>query len=469
MSPRTPVSPRKTQNCLFIRDMGTDALLHTPPESPTKTKLPFRPGVLQFPAVPRLDSRLASPPFDDVSPIKKHLHELDGTLLRHSTPLSSSNSHLSLEAGIQLARCSELLSDETPSNITNDFTSSSQPEAHGVRDSVSDSPADILPLLWSDMVTESTADANSDSQKKTANTNTSDIAFSSRLHQLPVRHTSSPLRPSQWTARGGLLKCPRHQTKMPDRFIPSRRPPNITRESFELNKPAHRLTAEEKRTRNGASTVDPFGRQLHRSGRLNEELRSLRETHSVLTGRTGMNPRTTNPSLRRSSFTQGVRNISAGAVWTVGGSSAASDTVVAVSNGRGGMLGSGTNAPLYTSMFLSRSDPEAELEAYERRLALALDVDQTDRVLQHTTPNSSPLSASPDSQSSPGSRTKHIWRDNAWNKDGVASRLLNPLRLPITSMLIDLCTSNAHSIQVEEARTDPTVQIGYGDGNHDHC
>jgi hypothetical protein len=52
-----------------------------------------------------------------------------------------------------------------------------------------------------------------------------------------------------------------------------------------------------------------------------------------------------------------------------------------ISNGRGGILGSGTNAPLYKSMFLSRADPEAELEAYECRLALAFDVDQGDRVL----------------------------------------------------------------------------------------
>jgi hypothetical protein len=82
------------------------------------------------------------------------------------------------------------------------------------------------------------------------------------------------------------------------------------------------------------------------------------------------------------------------------------------------MLGSGTNAPLYKSAFLNRVDPEADQEAYERRLALALDVDQTDRILQHS---SSPASQS----SSPCGATlqaKNVWRDGAWIKDSVNSR-----------------------------------------------
>ncbi|KAL6152800.1 hypothetical protein ACJBU6_07978 [Exserohilum turcicum] len=81
------------------------------------------------------------------------------------------------------------------------------------------------------------------------------------------------------------------------------------------------------------------------------------------------------------------------------------------------MLGSGTNAPLYKSAFLNRADPEAELEAYAQRLALALDIDQSDRVFQH--------SALPGSRSSLDSctarQTKHVWRDSAWIRDGFSS------------------------------------------------
>jgi hypothetical protein len=102
-----------------------------------------------------------------------------------------------------------------------------------------------------------------------------------------------------------------------------------------------------------------------------------------------------------------------------------SDTVVGVSNGRGSIYGSGTNAPLYASMFLNRSDPEAELEAYERRLALAFEINQADRVLDHTSPPpKSPLLGSPGStNSSSSSPGPPLWRDNAWIKDGVTTRL----------------------------------------------
>ncbi|KAI4926585.1 hypothetical protein J4E85_006879 [Alternaria conjuncta] len=152
---------------------------------------------------------------------------------------------------------------------------------------------------------------------------------------------------------------------------------------------------------------------------MNEELRGLREAHSVVSGRANANRR--NVNFRQTPLPLGTRQISAGAVWNVGGPSAVSDTVVAVSTGRGGMLGSGTNAPLYKSAFLNRADPDAELEAYERRLALALDIDPTDRILQHS---SSPVSSS-SPHSGPASQAKHVWRDGAWTRDGVVSSLFS--------------------------------------------
>jgi hypothetical protein len=240
------------------------------------------------------------------------------------------------------------------------------------------------------------------------------------LSPLSPRRASSPLRPSQWVSRGGLLTPPPSLNRTRDRFISSRRPPSVHRESFELNNPLHRVTADERVARDGTSSVDPFSRRLHRSGRLNDELRSLRETHSIITGRANPHRRGGTPSTRRSSYTLGIRQVSPGAIWAVGGSSAVSDTVVGVSNGRGGVLGSGTNAPLYSSLFLSRADPEAELEAYERRLALAFDVDQTDRILKHTPPSASSLigTASGNPLSAAGNPTGHVWRDNSWTKDG---------------------------------------------------
>jgi hypothetical protein len=94
--------------------------------------------------------------------------------------------------------------------------------------------------------------------------------------------------------------------------------------------------------------------------------------------------------------------------------------VEGVSTGTGGMLGSGTNAPLYRSAFLNRADPEAEMEAYEKRLALALDIDQTDRVLKHSP---SPLDIVSHRCSGAVSQAKHVWRDGVWTKDGIIARL----------------------------------------------
>lgn len=163
---------------------------------------------------------------------------------------------------------------------------------------------------------------------------------------------------------------------------------------------------------------------------MNDELRGLRESHSVITGRANASRR--NGNFNNNSFPLGARQVSAGAVWNVGGPSAVSDTVVGVSTGRGGILGTGTNAPLYKSAFLKQADPDAELDAYERRLALALDVDQIDRVFHH-----SPAPPSGQIQVSGGvaSHAIHAWRDGAWVKDGIHSRLSSE----VPTMIFCLC------------------------------
>lgn len=55
--------------------------------------------------------------------------------------------------------------------------------------------------------------------------------------------------------------------------------------------------------------------------------------------------------------------------------------MVGVSNGRGGLVGSGTNAPLYTTSFTVRSKTQENADRHEIRLAEALDLDRTSRVL----------------------------------------------------------------------------------------
>ena len=72
--------------------------------------------------------------------------------------------------------------------------------------------------------------------------------------------------------------------------------------------------------------------------------------------------------------------VSVGTIWTVGG---IAPFTTGVSNGRGGLLGSGTNAPLYTTSFsAARPKVHADIETHEGRLAAALDLDRVSRVLE---------------------------------------------------------------------------------------
>ncbi|KAL8736422.1 MAG: hypothetical protein Q9166_000214 [cf. Caloplaca sp. 2 TL-2023] len=81
------------------------------------------------------------------------------------------------------------------------------------------------------------------------------------------------------------------------------------------------------------------------------------------------------------------RQASIGAVWNVGGgSSHTSGPIEAISDGRGGFIGSGTNAPLYTAKFLEKDPPEDDLNTYEHRLAIALEIDRNRKVFDFSRP-----------------------------------------------------------------------------------
>ncbi len=424
LSPKTPASPRKSRSCSFLRDIDSaiEVTFPTPPSSPTKTKYISRLGALP---TPKLFPRSCDEPLlqsDDSSPSKRHeAQDDDRVYSRRAITCTPSHNHSPPQTSQQT---SEVPTYSIPKNFSSPI--SLEGVCAGPRQqyrSLSDGRiSDLIansPTCLSCSGIETTEDehffhplsGNDDLSVKGSR-------FPSQLCRLPLRCATSPLRPSQWMARGGSLSSSRrYQTSTPDRFIALRRPPPATRESFELNKPMDRREEECTTPRKRRLASDPFDHRLRRSERLNHELRGLREAHSIILGRAGGN-RSTN--FRQTSVFLSTRQISSGAVWNVGGPSAVSDTVVGVSTGNGGMLGVGTNAPLYKSAFLNRADPEAELEAYERRLALALDVDQTERVLHHSPPPSSPLKAGCESSTSPA---KTVWRDGGWVKDGSNSRL----------------------------------------------
>jgi hypothetical protein len=433
-SPRTPGgSPRKTRNCLYPRAVDDDAdhTFFTPPASPTKSKSTLFHGALSIPEVLHATSGTPSPQSNDDSPVKRQSPACARRLFAPQFPTFAPLHTPSIPDDDNLPPEDLSLPHTEVVNLSQDEPS--RKKRRSSRRSVSDSLLELPdPNYFSTPFEDDAVSLVGDDSIPTfpATLDSASEALSStQLRQLPPRYVSSPLRPSQWLARGGSLQSPRKgQSSTPDRFIACRRPPAVTRESYELNKPAERLEANQTGL-SGRPTIDAFSRRLRRSGRLNDELRGLREAHSMIVRRASAHRRNPALSYRRNSFTADTRQISAGAVWNVGGPSAVSDTVIGVSNGRGGMLGSGTNAPLYTSSFLNRADPEAELEAYERRLALALDVDQTNRILQH-----SPVP--PVQKANHGGallHVKHTWRDGAWVKDGVISRLFLSAQVNTTS------------------------------------
>ncbi|KAF1991700.1 WD40 repeat-like protein, partial [Aulographum hederae CBS 113979] len=207
----------------------------------------------------------------------------------------------------------------------------------------------------------------------------------------------------------------------PDRFIPTRSP-QAMRDSFQLSKAPQHLNPEERVTRTRSAIPDPFSRRIRGRAGGHDHLRGTRGTLPPLAARGIGRGSSGLLSIRQPSLATAPRQASNGAVWNLGGAVALSDSVAAVSDGRGGLIGSGTTAPLYTSMFLNRPDPLMETEAHERRLALAFDVDQASRVLGIST---SPTVASLPSSSHSNSPTR-IWRDNEWIKEGSVALLDAP-------------------------------------------
>ena len=87
-----------------------------------------------------------------------------------------------------------------------------------------------------------------------------------------------------------------------------------------------------------------------------------------------------------------------------------------ISDGRGGMLGSGTNAPLYTTSFsASRPKAQEDFEKHEDRLAQALDIDRTQRVFEFRDPLATPPATPFDSRFKRHIfDTKTTWNGTEW-------------------------------------------------------
>ncbi|TRX91093.1 hypothetical protein FHL15_008075 [Xylaria flabelliformis] len=149
----------------------------------------------------------------------------------------------------------------------------------------------------------------------------------------------------------------------PDRFVPSR---VAASDQFRANKQPHELSLSERLLRTESAGADAFCFSTRRlvptsSRRLSRSDCGERRHGTVL----GLCPLD--------------RQVSHGAVWSVGGTAPSG---VAVDGGRGRLLSSGTNARLYTTSFSNlRPKSEEDQEKHEDRLALALNLDRAQRVL----------------------------------------------------------------------------------------
>lgn len=220
--------------------------------------------------------------------------------------------------------------------------------------------------------------------------------------------------------------APRSPTS-PDRFIPARESFDCPATQFRLNKSPRHLSPEEKLLRRRDPSADPFmptrsrrAASVPRLGSQHERTLTRYMPHlvsdSAIAGSRG--PVDSSDLLRQ---------VSAGAVWNVGGSSAAmGGPPVGISDGMGGLIGSGTTAPMYVANFLEKTTPAEEREKHESRLALALDIDQTNRLLDICRPPAH-LYSKPSPSSPHYERYCPLtWKDNAWKRAESLERKSKP-------------------------------------------
>ncbi|KAI9804215.1 MAG: hypothetical protein M1825_001617 [Sarcosagium campestre] len=281
---------------------------------------------------------------------------------------------------------------------------------------------------------------------------------SRKTSQPQSRNTSQPQarKTSQLQARKPI-EGQRRIAKKPnyslDRFIPVRRSGMTATKSLQLGRSPASMSDAEKLLRNQSATSDPFQptppdvvRDARTLGLLRNPSSSSRHasTGSIVPLDDSVAPRDTvvPPGVGTMLGTDATfevdlmlgiehESVIAGRhrlgpwtreeIWAAGYSTTA---VAATTDGRGGLIASGTNAPLYVSKFLPAVSEKEDQETYERRLALALEIDQSRRVFDYgptaetqQTPSPSRkkrADAPPASRTKPATDSRVVWQDGEW-------------------------------------------------------
>lgn len=220
----------------------------------------------------------------------------------------------------------------------------------------------------------------------------------------------------------------RTPSRSPDRYISNRYAPQDASKTFRLGKSPQQLSSAEKLLRHRSATPDPFGPmnvRRTREARINASANAdsrIVQTRTRTIGTTNVQHPPQDPLAIQN------RQASAGAVWNIGGGSQAtpSGPVRAISDGRGGFISSGSNAPMFTSHFFDDDTVDQDNSQLESRLAVALEIDQTCRVLDISR---SPVQARNISTGSIGIKRKYPyveprtrWMNGQWVQEGLKLR-----------------------------------------------
>lgn len=202
----------------------------------------------------------------------------------------------------------------------------------------------------------------------------------------------------------------------PDRFIPVREFNDTPSTPFHVSKSPRQLSPEEKLLRRRSPKADPF-MPSHPQRALGLPRISNDRRHSPHYAPHMVNDSAVVGNHALDEPSDLLRHISPGTVWNVGGAAAVLDRPpLGIPDGTGGLLGSGTTAPMYTAKFLPQTTTAEEREKHESRVALALDIDPATRLLG--TSKLWPLLESRPSPSSPEYErlSPFVWKDSAWKK-----------------------------------------------------
>lgn len=197
------------------------------------------------------------------------------------------------------------------------------------------------------------------------------------------------------------------------------------RASYQTSRPPALLQGRERYHRQRDNTLSPF--------------RSVSETRSTDLVRQRQYPNAYNlrPPHYTPSFVHGtdatpayvearlstgpLRQISSG-FWTVGGrSSVQVGQLPGIPSASGELLVSGATAPLHTANFLNEPTFEDKIIDHERRLALALEIDQANRILSRPSVEIGKID-----RFFPN-HNQYVWRDSMWTRKSPAHGKLSLL------------------------------------------